>query len=272
MLGRGAGMLYVREEGGQRRGGETGCRKEAGWGWGWGARLCVCTCACAHGRECEVRQGGGKLERGTGWEKSFQGRQRNGRQRGRWRGWGKKPHEGGETPWGRTMGERHPPIPLQVPPAIPSPPACWVPSAAPSQNTPGTLARTSLAPSPSCPPRSTPPTSIPTLWPVPWATCQQQGQGEAPPQHPYWLPLGRAWAPNAPRAWQRLLAWRWRGALRAQRPRWVGRRTATQSWRSRTSVAAALTVRAMRASLRPPRPRRAKGGLAAEPASGDGFC
>lgn len=125
-------------------------------------------------------------------------------------------------------------------------------------------------------PKLPPPLYPPHFYPNPLASSlghlPTAGAGGSPTAAPILLPLGRAWAPNAPRAWQRLLAWRWRGALRAQRPRWVGRRTATQSWRSRTSVAAALTVRAMRASLRPPRPRRAKGGLAAEPASGDGFC
>lgn len=169
------------------------------------------------------------------------------------------PDSGAERP---SLNATPVPPPHQVPPAIPSPPACWVPSAAPSQSTPGTLARTSPAPSPSCPRLSTPPTSTPTLWPVPWATCPQQGQGEAPALRPCWLPPRRAWAPSAPRAWQQPLAWHCRG-LGAQRPRW-GARTATQSWRLPTSAAAALTARERRASPCPPRPKRAKGVSAAE--------
>ncbi|KAJ1073256.1 hypothetical protein K5549_015766, partial [Capra hircus] len=151
---------------------------------------------------------------------------------------------------------------VQVPLAIPSPLACWGTSAAPSLSTPGTSARTSLAPSLSCPHLSTHHTSTPTPWPVPWATCPQQGQGAAPLPRPCWPPLGRAWAWSAPRAWLWPSAWRCRGPG-VQRPRWAGRRTATRSWRSPTSVAAALTVTATRASLCPPRPRRAKAGLAA---------
>ena len=67
-----------------KMGEETGCRKEA-----LGKAVCVCVCVCvrAHTRTrveavcmcacarvclkvrgCEVRQGGGKLERGTGRE------------------------------------------------------------------------------------------------------------------------------------------------------------------------------------------------------------
>lgn len=164
-----------------------------------------------------------------------------------------------------------PPVPPQVPPATPSPLACWGLMAAPSQSTPGTLTHTSQAPSPSCPPLSTRRTSIPTLWPVPWATCPQQGQREVPQPSPYWLRQGKAWALSAPRAWQQPPAWHCQG-LGVQRPRWVGRRTATRSWRSPTSVAAALTARVMRAPLSPPRPRWAKVGSAAELAWGDGFC
>lgn len=159
----------------------------------------------------------------------------------------------------------------QVPLAIPSPLACWVPTAAPSRSTPGILIRTSPAPSPSCPPLCTPPTSTPTLWPVPWATCPRQGRGpgEALQPHPYWPQQGRAWAPSAPRAWQQPLAWHC-PELGDQRLRWAGRMTATRSWRSLTSAAAALTARATMASLCPPRPRRAKGGSAAEPVWGAG--
>ncbi|XP_054105558.1 ETS domain-containing transcription factor ERF-like isoform X1 [Callithrix jacchus] len=157
-----------------------------------------------------------------------------------------------------------------VPPAIPSPLACWVLMAAPSLSTPGTLTHTLQAPSPSCLPLSTPHISIPTLWPVPWATCPQQGQREAPQPHPCWPRQGRAWALSAPQAWQRPPAWHCQG-LGVQRLPLVERRTATQSWRSPTSAAAALTVRAMRAFQCPPRQRRAKGELAAELAGGDGF-
>lgn len=163
------------------------------------------------------------------------------------------------------------PCALQVPLAIPSPLACWVLTAEPSQSTPGTLTPTSPAPSPSCPLLSTPLTSTPTLWPAPSATCPQQGQGEAPQLCPYWLPQERAWALSAPRAWQQPPVWHCQG-LGVQRLRWAGRRIATQSWRSRMSAAAALTARVTRASLCPPSPRRAKRGSAAEPVWGDGFC
>lgn len=154
------------------------------------------------------------------------------------------------------------PVPLQVPPATPSHPACWVLMAAPSLSTPGTLTHTSRAPSPSCPPLSTHLTSIPALW-VPWATSQLREQGEGPRLHPCLLQQGRAWAPSAPQGWQWPLAWHCRG-LEVQRPHWLGRRTVTLSWRSRTSAAAALTARAMRVYQCPPKPSQAKGGAAAE--------
>lgn len=163
-----------------------------------------------------------------------------------------------------------PPRVPQVPLAIPSPPACWVLTVAPSQTIPGTLTRISPAPSPSCRPLCTPRTSTLTLWQVPWATCPQQGPGEALQLHPSWLRQGRPWVLSAPQAWQQPLAWRCQEPG-VRRPHWVGRTTATRSWKSRTSAAAALTARAMRASLCPPRPRQAKGGAAAEPVWGEGF-
>lgn len=194
---------------------------------GGSRRGCVCVYVCVRVHVClkvggcEVRQGGGKLERGTGQEKGFLGalneweaggevemggsHVRVGRSRvgGQWENrveYGREvapftkapaasPDSGAERP---SLNATPVPPPHQVPPAIPSPPACWVPSAAPSQSTPGTLARTSPAPSPSCPRLSTRPTSTPTLWPVPWATCPQQGQGEAPALRPCWLPPRRA--------------------------------------------------------------------------------
>ncbi|XP_055473290.1 ETS domain-containing transcription factor ERF-like isoform X2 [Psammomys obesus] len=150
-------------------------------------------------------------------------------------------------------------VPVPPPPATPSPPACWVLMAAPSLSTPGTLTHTSRAPSPSCPPLSTHHTCTPAPW-GPWATCPlQEGPGEAPWLHPCWLQQGRAWALSARRGWQWPLAWPCRG-LQAQRPHWVGRRTAIPSWRSLTSAAAVLTAKAMRLHQCPPRPSQAKGG------------
>ncbi|XP_076429882.1 ETS domain-containing transcription factor ERF-like isoform X2 [Peromyscus maniculatus bairdii] len=153
-----------------------------------------------------------------------------------------------------------------VPPATPSLPACWVLTAAPSPSTPGTLTHTSRAPSPSCPPLSTHLTSTLTLW-VPWATCPLQGQGEVPWLHPCLPQRGRAWALSAPQGWQWPLVWPCPG-LEVQRPPWVGRRTATPSWRSPTSAAAALTVKGMRGCLCPPRSSQAKGEMAAERVQG----
>lgn len=252
-------------------------------------RLRVCLCVFKSPRRIWGEAGRRETGVGTSWEKGFYGVKGLGRPGQSWgkpRGGGEwadaawerqradprwTAQGGGPSPWWRCAQPNCPPHIPQVPPAIPSPPACWVLTAAPSQTTPGTLTRTSPAPSPSCPRLCTPRTSTPTLWPVLWATCPQQGQGEALQLHPYWQQPGRAWAPSAPRAWQQPLAWHCR-ELGVQRLCSAGRTTVTRSWRSQTSVAAALTARATRASLCLPRPRRAKGGSAAEPVWGEGFC